>query len=53
MAARGADVRHDVTPFIVRKLQAIACHRTQALSTVDFIRKFPQRVTEETFHEVR
>lgn len=47
------NVRHDVTPFIVRKLQAIACHRTQALSTVDFIRKFPQRVTEETFHEVR
>lgn len=47
-----ANLRRDVTPFITRKLQAIACHRTQALSTVDFIRKFPERIVEETFYEV-
>lgn len=46
------NTRHDVTRYIERKLQAIACHRTQALSTVDFIRKFPQRITLETFYEV-
>ncbi|WP_412028221.1 PIG-L deacetylase family protein [Deinococcus yunweiensis] len=46
------NTRHDVTPYLTRKLQAIACHRTQALSTVDFIRKFPQRIMTETFHEV-
>ncbi len=44
------NLSHDVTGHITRKLQAIACHRTQALSTVDFIRKFPQRVTLETFY---
>lgn len=44
--------RRDVTRHIRRKLQAIACHRTQALSTVDFMRKFPDRITEETFYEV-
>lgn len=47
-----ANLRRDVTPFVTRKLQAIACHRTQALSTVDFIRKFPERITEETFYEL-
>ncbi|WP_188905256.1 PIG-L deacetylase family protein [Deinococcus aerophilus] len=46
------NLRHDVTAHITRKLQAIACHRSQALSTVDFIRKFPERVTSETFYEV-
>ncbi|WP_162178675.1 PIG-L deacetylase family protein [Deinococcus marmoris] len=46
------NLSHDVTAHITRKLQAIACHRTQALSTVDFIRKFPQRVTLETFYVV-
>jgi LmbE family N-acetylglucosaminyl deacetylase len=46
------NLRRDVTHQVGRKLQAIACHRTQALSTVDFIRKFPQRITEETFYEV-
>ncbi|WP_019587321.1 PIG-L deacetylase family protein [Deinococcus apachensis] len=46
------NLRRDVTRHIRRKLQAIACHRTQALSTVDFIRKFPERITEETFYEV-
>lgn len=46
------NVRHDVSAFVTRKLQAIACHRSQALSTVDFIRKYPERVTSETFYEV-
>lgn len=44
---------HDATPFLARKLQAIACHRSQALSTVDFLRKFPQRITDETFHALQ
>ncbi len=46
------NVRRDVTRHITRKLQAIACHRSQALSTVDFLRKFPERITEETFYQV-
>lgn len=46
------NVRHDVTAHVTRKLQAIGCHRSQALSTVDFIRKFPERITLETFYEV-
>lgn len=46
------NLRRDVTHRITRKLQAIACHRSQALSTVDFMRKFPERITEETFYEV-
>lgn len=46
------NIRRDVSHHVTRKLQAIACHRTQALSTVDFIRKFPARITQETFHEV-
>lgn len=47
------NVRHDVSEWVARKLQAIACHRSQALSTVDFIRKFPDRITTETFYEVQ
>lgn len=46
------NIRHDVSDLVVRKLHAIACHRTQALSTVDFIRKFSDRIVTETFHEV-
>lgn len=46
------NIKRDVSRHIKRKLQAIACHRTQALSTVDFIRKFPERIVEETFFEV-
>ncbi|MFC4638042.1 PIG-L deacetylase family protein [Deinococcus hohokamensis] len=46
------NVQRDVSAHVTRKLQAIACHRTQALSTVDFIRKFPERITLETFYEV-
>ncbi|WP_175607524.1 PIG-L deacetylase family protein [Deinococcus marmoris] len=46
------NIRHDVASRVVRKLQAIACHRTQALSTVDFIRKVPERIVLETFYAV-
>ena len=46
------NVQRDVSPFITRKLTAIACHRTQALSTVDFIRRFAERITTETFYQV-
>lgn len=46
------NVRHEVSQHLTRKLQAISCHRTQALSTVDFIRKYPDRITLETFYEV-
>ena len=46
------NLRRDVSRHITRKLQAIACHRSQALSTVDFIRKFPERITQETFYVV-
>lgn len=46
------NVERDVSGFIARKLTAIACHRTQALSTVDFIRRFAERMVVETFHEV-
>ncbi|GGJ84135.1 PIG-L deacetylase family protein [Deinococcus aquiradiocola] len=47
------NVTRDVTRYVTRKLTAIACHRTQALSTVDFMRKAADRITQETFHEVR
>jgi N-acetylglucosamine malate deacetylase 2 len=47
------NLRRDVSRFVTRKLQAIACHRTQALSTVDFIRKYPERVIEETFYQLQ
>ncbi|XLE19250.1 PIG-L deacetylase family protein [Deinococcus radiomollis] len=46
------NIERDVSRFITRKLTAIACHRTQALSTVDFIRRFAARITTETFHQV-
>ena len=46
------NLKRDVSRHISRKLQAIACHRSQALSTVDFFRKFPERITQETFYVV-
>jgi len=39
----------DVTPYLVPKLKAIASHRTQALSTVDFLRRMPERIVTEHF----
>ncbi|WP_027481434.1 PIG-L deacetylase family protein [Deinococcus pimensis] len=44
------NVTRDVSPFLTRKLRAIACHRSQALSTVDFFRRFAERIPTETFH---
>lgn len=44
------NLSRDVSAYTERKLRAIACHRSQALSTVDFIRKFPERITTETFY---
>ena len=44
------NMERNVTHHLNRKLRAIACHRTQALSTVDFIRQFPERIPLETFH---
>lgn len=32
------------------KLSAIACHETQALSVLGFMRRFPERLITETFH---
>ncbi len=46
------NVHKDVTKHFVRKLQAISCHRSQALSTIDFIRKYPDRIATETFYEL-
>ncbi len=46
------NIQRDVSHHLTRKLQAIACHRTQALSSIDFIRQYPERITSETFHEV-
>lgn len=46
------NVERDVSAFVPRKLRAMACHRSQALSTVDWLRKFAERVPLETFHEV-
>lgn len=46
------NIERDVSAFVTRKLQAIACHRSQALSTVDFLRKYPERITSETFYQL-
>ena len=39
----------DITPFLPQKLRSIAAHRTQALSTIDFLTKFSERIPRETF----
>ncbi len=39
----------DVTPYLTTKLRAIAAHRTQALSVLGFLGRFPERVVTETF----
>jgi N-acetylglucosamine malate deacetylase 2 len=36
--------------FLETKLRAIACHRTQALSVVTFMQRFPHRLLVESFH---
>lgn len=35
---------------LARKLQAIAQHKTQALSVLKFLEMFPERLWTETFH---
>ncbi|MFN3265496.1 MAG: PIG-L deacetylase family protein [Deinococcales bacterium] len=42
----------DVTAHLVPKLKAIAAHRTQALSTVDFLGRLAERVVVETFRRL-
>jgi N-acetylglucosamine malate deacetylase 2 len=42
----------DVSQHLAQKLRAIACHRTQALSTVDFLHRFAERITTETFRRL-
>ena len=39
----------DVTAFLPQKLRSIAAHRTQALSTIDFLSRFAERIPTETF----
>jgi N-acetylglucosamine malate deacetylase 2 len=42
----------DVTPYLVPKFKAIAAHRTQALSTVGFLSRLPERIALETFRQL-
>lgn len=52
MHRRRVDVTHasDAGAELVRKLAAMACHETQALSVLGFMRSFPARLLTETFH---
>lgn len=42
--------RFDAGDELALKLSAIACHRTQALSVLGFMRNMPERLLIETFH---
>ena len=42
----------NVTDHLVPKLRAIAAHRTQALSTVGFLSRLPERIMTETFRRL-
>ena len=42
----------DVTAHLVPKFRAIAAHRTQALSTIGFLEKLPERIVTETFRRL-
>lgn len=42
--------RFDAGDELAQKLSAIACHRTQALSVLGFMRNMPERLLVETFH---
>lgn len=46
-----ANIERDVSQHIAPKLRAIAMHRSQALSTVDFFRRHAERIPVETFHQ--
>ncbi|MCS7193659.1 MAG: PIG-L family deacetylase [Meiothermus sp.] len=43
-------VRHLPLDVLLRKLKAMAQHRTQALSVLNFMDRFPQRLAVESFH---
>lgn len=43
---------HDVSAFITQKLRAMGCHRSQGLTLANTLRRFPERVTHEPFHEI-
>lgn len=43
---------HDVSAFITQKLRAMGCHRSQGITLANTLRRFPERVTHEPFHEV-
>lgn len=43
---------HDVSAFITAKLRAMGCHRSHGLTLANTLRRFPERVTHEPFHEV-
>lgn len=45
------NVFHDVSHRVGLKLKAISMHRSQALSTIDFFRRFAERVTMESYHQ--
>lgn len=47
------NLERDVSSFVPLKLRAMACHRSQALSTVDWLRRFAERVPHETFYQVQ
>ncbi|CAN5727620.1 PIG-L family deacetylase [soil metagenome] len=43
----------EVDAWIETKLAAMACHRSQALSVLEFMRRFPRRLRFESFHRLR
>jgi N-acetylglucosamine malate deacetylase 2 len=43
----------EVDPWIETKLRAMGCHRSQALSVLEFMRRYPRRLRVETFHRLR
>ncbi|CAM4002080.1 PIG-L deacetylase family protein [Deinococcus frigens] len=43
---------HDVSAFVTQKLRAMGCHRSQGITLANTLRRFPERVTHEPFHEV-
>ena len=54
MVRRAVSVTHvaDAGSELPRKLAAMACHETQALSVLGFMRSNPERLITETFHRV-
>lgn len=49
----GPTHRFDAGDELAQKLSAIACHRTQALSVLGFMRNMPERLLVETFHRAQ